>query len=417
MNVFALAKTVPITEVIGTYFPLKRRGAFYTALCPFHEDQHAGTFMVNPRSNYFNCYSCGVEGDGIDFVSRFCSISSYAAAVKICEDARLITADEATALLNGTRSEITRPIRVPKKQTVRLSERKSAEHLHRVYEAFVNVCDPLTDIYRDHLLNERHLDAGELRDYFTFPGRQSVGIIWMRLREELRKTFHVTGYAALNELLAGVPGFFVTHKGHPAFSVSAQPGIGMVIRNREHMVSGIQIRNMDEGEDAAKRKSSRYRLFSSGFADGCDGSIGYGGCSCGYVEDVLFPYKRKWCGRAIALTEGRFKAATLAKMGFLTINMHSIANWNAAGDVAEALIQRYNAKRVLLVYDQEDNPAVYKSAQHLCEKLKTLASVDIVVWDQALGKGIDDMVNAGYASELHRVPAAEYFERVGSFAN
>lgn len=414
-NVFSLAKSVPIVDVINRYLPLRRHGAFYTALCPFHDDRHLGSFSVNPRTNYFKCYACETEGDGIDFVSKFCSISSRDAAVRIIQDAGLITADEAQALYSGrARKEVTctRTIQFPQKQATRLSERKSAEHLHRVYTAFINACDPLTDAYREHLLHERQLEESELCDYFTFPGRQSVGAVWRRLRGELQRSFHVSGSAALNELLTGVPGFFVTHKGYPAFSVSRQPGIGMVIRNRDRMISGIQIRNMEEEAYAAKRKRSRYRLFSSGFADGCEDSFGYGGCFCGYVEDVLYPYNRKWCG-AIALTEGRFKAVTLAKMGFLTINMHSISNWNPAGDAAQTLVQCCNASRILLVYDQEDNSAVYRSAQHLYEKLKLLAPIDIVVWDQEYGKGIDDMVNAGYASELHRVPASAYFERCG----
>ena len=88
-----------------------------------------------------------------------------------------------------------------------------------------------------------------------------------------------------------------------------------------------------------EEKQARYTLFSSSFADGTGKYRAAYGCNSGYIEDVLYP-RIKWNG-TIALTEGRFKAITLAKMGFLVVNMHSISNWDPAGDVALGLTNRY----------------------------------------------------------------------------
>ena len=40
------------------------------ALCPFHNDKHAGNFAVNIHSGRYKCFACGASGDFIDFHSR-----------------------------------------------------------------------------------------------------------------------------------------------------------------------------------------------------------------------------------------------------------------------------------------------------------------------------------------------------------
>ncbi len=36
-------------------------------LCPFHSDKKAGTFHINIHTGRFTCFSCGSQGDVIDF--------------------------------------------------------------------------------------------------------------------------------------------------------------------------------------------------------------------------------------------------------------------------------------------------------------------------------------------------------------
>jgi DNA primase len=46
-----------IVEVIGSYLPLKRNGANFTALCPFHKEK-TPSFSVNPHKQIFYCFGC-----------------------------------------------------------------------------------------------------------------------------------------------------------------------------------------------------------------------------------------------------------------------------------------------------------------------------------------------------------------------
>ena len=52
-----------VVEVISAYFPLKRAGSNFKALCPFHQEK-TPSFTVSPQRQMFHCFGCviGVLG-------------------------------------------------------------------------------------------------------------------------------------------------------------------------------------------------------------------------------------------------------------------------------------------------------------------------------------------------------------------
>lgn len=56
-----------ITDVIGQYLPLTRKGATYWAKCPWHPDSNP-SFSVTPAKEMFYCYSCKRGGSVIQFI-------------------------------------------------------------------------------------------------------------------------------------------------------------------------------------------------------------------------------------------------------------------------------------------------------------------------------------------------------------
>ncbi len=70
MNAQQILSANDIVEVIGSYFPLRRDGSSYKALCPFHEEVMP-SFRVDAERQTFHCFGCGAAGDVLQFVSNY----------------------------------------------------------------------------------------------------------------------------------------------------------------------------------------------------------------------------------------------------------------------------------------------------------------------------------------------------------
>jgi len=70
-----------IVEVISDYISLKKSGANYQGLCPFHGEK-TPSFNVNPARGIFHCFGCGVGGNAVTFVMKMEGIS-FPEAVKL----------------------------------------------------------------------------------------------------------------------------------------------------------------------------------------------------------------------------------------------------------------------------------------------------------------------------------------------
>ena len=64
-----LKDRIDIVELISRYVHLKRRGANYFGLCPFHSEK-TPSFSVNPKGRFFHCFGCGASGDVITFYMK-----------------------------------------------------------------------------------------------------------------------------------------------------------------------------------------------------------------------------------------------------------------------------------------------------------------------------------------------------------
>lgn len=70
-----------IVEVISDYISLKKSGANFQGLCPFHGEK-TPSFNVNPGRGIFHCFGCGVGGNAVTFVMKMEGIS-FPEAVKL----------------------------------------------------------------------------------------------------------------------------------------------------------------------------------------------------------------------------------------------------------------------------------------------------------------------------------------------
>src|SRR5215208_5901692 len=77
-----------IVDVIGTYLPLRRAGANFLALCPFHKEK-TPSFNVNPHLQIFKCFGCHKGGDVFTFVKEYENIDFPEAVHRLADRARI----------------------------------------------------------------------------------------------------------------------------------------------------------------------------------------------------------------------------------------------------------------------------------------------------------------------------------------
>lgn len=56
-----------IVDVVSDFVALRRRGANYTACCPFHHEK-TPSFSVSPAKGIYKCFGCGKAGNSVNFI-------------------------------------------------------------------------------------------------------------------------------------------------------------------------------------------------------------------------------------------------------------------------------------------------------------------------------------------------------------
>jgi DNA primase len=176
-----------IVEVISAHTDLRRAGARYTGLCPFH-DERTPSFSVDAQEKLYHCFGCGVGGDVIKFVEEKDGLG-FAEAVELLADRYGV--------------ELEREQEDPRAEARRQQRRRLEQLLERV-----------AAYYASYLWESP--EASKAREYLAERG----------LGEEALRGFGV-GYApsAWDKILV---------RGQEAgFSVQELHGVGLVQRGRE----------------------------------------------------------------------------------------------------------------------------------------------------------------------------------------
>lgn len=71
---------IDIVEIVGGFVKLKKRGANYLGLCPFHNEK-TPSFTVSPSKEIYKCFGCGRSGNTISFIMEH-EKYSYVEALK-----------------------------------------------------------------------------------------------------------------------------------------------------------------------------------------------------------------------------------------------------------------------------------------------------------------------------------------------
>lgn len=383
--------------------------------CPFHNDRTPGSFSVVERRRQYKCWSCGAHGDAIEFVRETENISFPEAVFKIAMLYDIVEEKQVRQYYDGKgfkdgEAKLIRSYENLWKDEVE-EHRADDEVIQNVFEVFAKgetviegKEDPLSETHRKHLMDERGLTEEEIAKmgYFTIPSRSSRYIKNFLLA--LEETY---GYDHL--MLKGVPGFYKKKDdtSKRAFTFLSKKGIGIPVRNVEGNIVGIQIR-----KDVAKKGESRYIWLSSSFAnDEEELEFGTGSGSPIHVsqpEHVKYPY-------LLFITEGIFKSEAIAKQyGTHALSIQGIQNWkNDLISTIHELEERQNHPfaNIMVMFDADisSNLHVFEATAEMVSVLEELdVNIHYAWWEKEYGKGIDDVIQNGFASQVKKVPAENF---------
>ena len=88
-----LIARVDIVDVVGRYVPLKKGGANYMGLCPFHNEK-SPSFTVSPTKQFYQCFGCGAHGTAVGFLMEYSGMSFVDAIKDLAQSHGMIVPED-----------------------------------------------------------------------------------------------------------------------------------------------------------------------------------------------------------------------------------------------------------------------------------------------------------------------------------
>lgn len=88
-----LLNRVDIVDVVGRYVQLKKGGANYMGLCPFHNEK-SPSFTVSPTKQFYHCFGCGAHGTAIGFLIEYSGLGFVEAVKDLAQGVGMTVPDQ-----------------------------------------------------------------------------------------------------------------------------------------------------------------------------------------------------------------------------------------------------------------------------------------------------------------------------------
>lgn len=390
----------------------------YLALCPFHNDSRLGSFCYNLSKGCWKCFACGKGGKGpydlIMAMKGWTYTDTLAYLYKHRGSARPFHAEQAPLSLMSSRCRVvsgssqfpsTSPAKKMVEKPVPDKRVHSQDELSLIYTCFAKA-SPLSETETQALCKKRGLYYRSRTAFFRFPSYKDK-LFMKRFMAGLDRESEAAGYGKISNGLLGVPGFFWDKEAQEVRFVGFNDSLGILNHDADGRVNGIEMRLPEQASS-----HMRYMPFSS---EGI--CVRYPeqytcGTNLGAIVDVEPPAfsDRKYLG--IAVTEGKFKALHLSYLGYYTLNIHGVTNWQKIFPVLDRLKEKgvdTGTIHIALDADSRKNLAVGRISLAMGQELQKRGhSVKYITWPLPSGKGIDDVINNGNKHKI-RIVEAERF--------
>jgi len=269
-----------IVDVIGSYLPLKRAGANFVALCPFHKEK-TPSFNVSAQRQIFHCFGCHKGGDVFKFVMEHESIDFVEALRRL--------ADRAKIPLEHEKSPVEQQNRHLKDRLLQIHEQIA----QRWQSALTN--DACGQIARDYL-DKRGVspDAVKLFRLGYSPDLWDDCVNWSKSKDYDLALVEKAGLILRKE---GSESYYDRFRGRLMFPICDEQG--RVIGFSGRILAGDEktAKYVNSPETAIFTKSkvffgldkSKRALLDSEFAIVCEGQLDLIACFMSGVENIVAP--------------------------------------------------------------------------------------------------------------------------------
>ncbi|HEX4645868.1 MAG TPA: DNA primase, partial [Verrucomicrobiae bacterium] len=269
-----------IVDVIGSYIPLKRAGANFTALCPFHREK-TPSFNVNPQRQIFHCFGCHKGGDVFTFVKEYESLDFVEAVKRLADRAKIPLEYE-----QGAGGQETKHL----KDTLLQIHEQIAQRWHN---CLLN--EAAGQVARDYLAKRGvSAEAIKLFRLGAAPDAWDDTVNWARSKDHDIATVEKSGLVIRKEETGN---YYDRFRGRLMFPICDEQGrvigfSGRVLSGDEKTAKYV---NSPETPIFTKSKvffgldKSKRAILDAGFAIICEGQLDLIACFMGGVQNIIAP--------------------------------------------------------------------------------------------------------------------------------
>ncbi len=100
-----LLNRVDIVDVVGRYVQLKKGGANFSGLCPFHNEK-SPSFTVSPTKQFYHCFGCGAHGTAIGFLMEYSGLGFVESVKDLAQNVGMTVPEQEDRLPPAQRAEL-----------------------------------------------------------------------------------------------------------------------------------------------------------------------------------------------------------------------------------------------------------------------------------------------------------------------
>ncbi len=99
-----LLTRVDVVDIVGRYVQMKKGGANFMGLCPFHNEK-SPSFTVSPTKQFYHCFGCGAHGTAIGFLIEYSGMGFVEAVKDLAQNVGMIVPENEDKLPPAQRAQ------------------------------------------------------------------------------------------------------------------------------------------------------------------------------------------------------------------------------------------------------------------------------------------------------------------------